>query len=51
MKKDQEITSLKVTEKFDKELIKLLSKDLKMVKAAKQQNITKVNNRNNLLVA
>ena len=51
MKKDQEITSLKVTEKFDKELIKLLSKDLKMIKAAKKQYITKVNNRTNLLVA
>ena len=49
MKKDQEITSLKVTEKFDRELVKLLSNDLKTIKMAKS-HITKVSNNNNTLL-
>jgi hypothetical protein len=51
MKKQQETSPLHVTEKFDRELIKILSKDLKTVKTTKARYISKSNDDNNLLVA
>lgn len=37
MKNQQELTTIKVTEKFDKELLSILSKELKMIKNAKNK--------------
>ena len=52
MKKQQETSLLKITEKFDKELLKLLSGDLKTLKAAKNRYFSRPdNNNNNLMVA
>ena len=53
MKKANENALLKFTEKFDRELVRLLSSDLKMIKNSKTSFFNKDNNNNNntLLVA
>jgi hypothetical protein len=50
MKKANEITLLKFTEKFDRELVKLLSNDLKTIKATKPHFLTKVNQNNSTVL-
>ena len=44
MKNQQELAAIKVTEKFDKELLSILSKELKMIKNAKNKFLTSLDN-------
>ena len=50
MKKANENALLKVTEKFDRELVRLLSSDLKSIKTSRRNIFNKDNNNNNTLL-
>lgn len=50
MKKANENALLKFTEKFDRELVRLLSSDLKTIKSSKANIFNKDNNNNNTLL-